>query len=427
MRTRTQTIGSSSPLLMSGISESINGGAYYDLPDVYYYRQDVVDDSIIDDDSKGRRMKAVDHIQLQTTRSTISSTQYNNNGTIVSNVGFNAFYHVWEGNSEHYFTPASISPVWPVTDTELIRSTMDAFYNQNEVDSLLNVVEAPEMVSSTKSLYQKIIGAKNVGFLSQKRLVQFMKSNGRKELSFLSGGYLYYSFGVAPLVSDMQKISKATLSYKKAIEGVIRKAGQIVSVHRSCEGSLVFTNTGNSTPFGPRYGTVDDAGKYWKVGAIYPLTKPKRICTIRGIRNHQYNIQAFQKLDYLIGRFGSAGPASFLWERIPFSFVVDWFLDLSGIVNYLDNTLTGSTKSVKDACISEKYAALIRVDKLRQAANFTCTQDGSQIAVVELSRYRRTPIRPTISVGLSGRFGKKQLGLTAALIGQMATNLRAKR
>jgi hypothetical protein len=47
--------------------------------------------------------------------------------------------------------------------------------------------------------------------------------------------------------------------------------------------------------------------------------------------------------------------------------------------------------------------------------------------VAELSSYQRNPIQPTVSVGLSGRFGKNQLGISAALIGQMASNLRAKR
>ena len=134
-------------------------------------------------------------------------------------------------------------------------------------------------------------------------------------------------------------------------------------------------------------------------------------------------MQSFRTLDYLISRFGVSGPASFLWERIPFSFVVDWFVDLSGVLNSLDNTLTGSTKKITDAGISQSWKALIPVVKTRVSPTFTDSNDGSQVALCELSSFIRKPIVPSVSVGLSGRFGKSQLSISAALIGQMAANL----
>jgi hypothetical protein len=150
-------------------------------------------------------------------------------------------------------------------------------------------------------------------------------------------------------------------------------------------------------------------------------------CTVRGVRENKYFGDFFQKLDFLASRFGSVGPASFLWERIPFSFVVDWFVDLSGVLNYLDNALTGNTKKVKEACISTKWDVIAEIYKLRYNTSLTSSVDGAQIAQCRLGFYHRKLVDPHVSVGLNVRFGKSQASITAALVAQMAANLRSKR
>jgi hypothetical protein len=426
MRTRQQTTGSTSVTAIADYWRTLNGGTPFLRDATGNWQETISFEEIVDDDSKGRRFKAVHHNKYASTRFSGNNDVLTINGNqVYVSTGDHTLFDTFGYGQGHFMSTANILASWPVTDEALIRSTLDAFYNENEVDTLLNVVEAPQMVDSTRSLYQKIIGAKNVGFLSRKRLMKLMQSSGRAELSFLSGGYLYYKFGVAPIVSDMNKISNSVSTYKSKLESVIRKAGQEITVHRSCQGTIGLNP--NNLPGYPDYGTSNDTGKFWTVNGIYPVNQPKKICTIRGIRSHQYNSRSFQTLDNLIKRFGSSGPASFLWERIPFSFVVDWFLDLSGVLNYLDNTLTGSTKKVTDACISHSWGAVCRIDKLRYAPNVVSNYDNTQIAVVELKSYQRNPIQPTVSVGLSGRFGKNQVGITAALIGQMAANLKGKR
>jgi hypothetical protein len=70
---------------------------------------------------------------------------------------------------------------------------------------------------------------------------------------------------------------------------------------------------------------------------------------------------------------------------------------------------------------------LAEIKKLRYAPSLTSSVDDTQIANSDISYYARDPFVPTTTVGLSGRFGKKQIGLTAALLGTFAANLRAKR
>lgn len=144
---------------------------------------------------------------------------------------------------------------------------------------------------------------------------------------------------------------------------------------------------------------------------------------VRGHRNIDYNLDAFKKLQYLINRFGSSGPASFVWERIPFSFVVDWFVDLSSIVGALDNALTGFNQRLDDGWCSEKWSALVPVFK-HKYVNWTSDKDGQQTALYEMSYYHREYLEPRITWGLRDRFGKKQASYLAAVLHQLVANLR---
>lgn len=342
--------------------------------------------------------------------------------------GSHAFWHIWGLGSGELVSHRHISKYYSKDEQTLVRETMDAFYNVNEVDSLLNGVESPELLTGIQDLYRPLRDAVVMNGASNQRIRSRLSSAKRagKAAAVLSGGYLYWSFGIAPLIGDLRKISKNLDPYRKRLEQVKRKAGQKISVHRSVTGSfgnIVADGNGN-LPSG--YGTGSNQSKSWTAELI-PLVLPTMTCSIQGIREFKYSSSAFQTLDYLASRFGSVGPASFLWERIPFSFVVDWFVDLSGVMNSIDNALTGNTKRILGATISQKWKCMLNCTKVQYSPTLTDSNDGAQIALVELSSYLRKPTQPNISVGLSGRFGKKQGGITAALIGQMAANLVSKR
>jgi hypothetical protein len=333
--------------------------------------------------------------------------------------GNSAHWRVW-GSYGHIY-PEHLQLVWSKSDDDLIREAKDEFYNNNDVDSLLNAVEAPDFVTGIKSMYNNV----NAPVVPSSRVPLLLRA--RKLTKFISGGYLYYSFGVAPLISDMRKLSKATASYSKRMQRTLATAGTVVSVHRSCGGSFLNTlSSGGGLPLPAGYGASPDNGMCWRSQVIETL-KPLKTVTIRGIREHKYMSPLFQSLDNLATRFGSIGPASFAWERLPFSFVADWFVDGSDVFNKLDNFLTGSRKNIQDGCISYKYGCVAGAIKQRRAANEYSSYDGLQTAVNEIQYYHRKPIDTGLNTGLSGRFGKKQIALTGALLSQMAANLKLKR
>ena len=337
------------------------------------------------------------------------------------NGGNSAHWRVWGNYGRIY--PENISIQWDVSDHDLALQARHDFFQTNDVDTLLNLVEAPDFVTGLKSMHSNV----NVPVVPSSKFNAVFKA--KKLTKFISGGFLYYSFGIAPLISDMKKLSKATTSYSRKLKQTLQSAGTAVSVHRKCGGTFLNALTpSNGLPLPAGYGALSNNGdgSHWHA-SVQPMIKPVKTVTIRGIRHHKYFSPLFQQIDDLANRFGSVGPASFAWERLPFSFVVDWFVDGADVFDRLDNFLTGSRKKIQDATISYKWGCAAGVVKHKPAATVSTSYDGLQTAVNELSYYHRKPIEAGLSTGLSGRFGKRQVALTAALLGQMATNLKLKR
>lgn len=302
--------------------------------------------------------------------------------------------------------PSNLITTFPKSVDDHVRTTLNAFFNENEVNNLLNIVESPQLVESLKQLKSdsKILGKQR--FKSLKKLSKVAANN-----------HLAWAFGVAPLLSDMKKMQKAIGNISRDLEHNRRAQNGDKVLHRRFIGS--FSNELVDMPVGfSSYSDPQDE-TYWHVG-FNPLMFPTRIVTVRGKWDVKYNTDTFKDLDYLMRRFLSSGPATFAWERIPFSFVVDWFVDLSSILNGLDNLLTDSQTTIKDICISEKYEVWLPA-YIHQRPHYPTTLDGVQIALSKLRYYNRyryadyklNYIRP------SGRFKFKQAALSASLLRQI--------
>jgi hypothetical protein len=439
MRTRTR-----SNRLIIATTDSINqfSEKYYSEPshtlqNTYYLPSGVTppvvmfgdSETIHDDPSKGRHAKEVLHTKRIISRNSYPVEKYGNatqsfECTEAPGLKGSAHWRAWSNYGDVY--PENIQVNWDVPDETLIRQCLGDFNQLNDVNSLLNAVEAPQFTSGLKSLYDNVNAPVYKGSMSPKLAMRSLKTT-----KLLTGGYLYYQFGIAPVIADMRKLSKATTTYSRQLKKAISTAGTAVSVHRTIKGTfgpnLVPGTLG--LPYG--YGSPLSNGTFWSA-SINHLELPTKIVTIRGVRVRKYETEWFQKLDYLASRFGSTGPASFAWERIPFSFVADWFLDTSAVLGAMDNFLTGSSKNILDATLSTKWSCLAGAVKHKYNNTVYSTLDGQQTAQTELSYYHRKPIQPTVSVGLNRRFGKNkalsggQLSLAAALVGQLSASLASK-
>lgn len=359
-----------------------SSGSSASVQQIYAY------ETMTDDPGKGNRMRYVEHTKVRHMANSSNLSTYMYNGRLRAHRGNNAYHYDWQYPPQ--FDLSSCTAIYPIGIDAQINNALDGFMNTNEVDSLLNIIEAPQLPSAVKSM---------TDLLKQ-------DSGVKRALSKISNGYLAYSFGLAPLLADMGKIAKAIKTLKSDMEKARKSQGKVTTARHRVSGYL------------------QDNLPLRVVGSLHhkmqTLVVPTRIVTIRGIQRHSYNTRVFNDLSYLMNRFGGRGPASFVWERIPFSFVVDWFVDLRGVCNSLDNLLTGSSKRVMDACVSEKYELMISCTHKNGYYSSSSVEPGEGYAVCgsHLSYYQRKPIAVASKVIGSGRFGKKQLSLSAALLYQ---------
>jgi hypothetical protein len=365
---------------------------------------------ITDNPGASNKTKTVTHTKRKYVRSVISSYDESSHNTTTDAVinryiynGPDAHGHSWGVYGQ--LTTDNISVSWSKTIQELQLQAMKNFSSANTVNTLLNAIESPQLVQGVRS------------FLS------LLKPRARGvKASDAANIYLGYSFGVAPLISDIKKINKSLKTLKSDMDRYIRDYDKPQTAVARCGGTLSLNATGLPVSYGS-YVIPPANESYWHVGTISSLVLPMRIVGVRGKRNVEYNTDAFKKLQYIIDRFVTTGPASFLWERVPYSFVVDWLVDLSSILAALDNVLTGSNQVYSDGWVSEKWSVLAPVIKHR-SKTWTSDSDGRQTALNELSYYHREWLDPRINVGLSHRFGNKQASLTAALVYQLVANLK---
>jgi hypothetical protein len=100
-------------------------------------------------------------------------------------------------------------------------------------------------------------------------------------------------------------------------------------------------------------------------------------------------------------------------------------VDLTGLIDFLDNSLVTNGKKIERCWVSESYHALVSSVHHKALDQFTIGPAlGYNIVDNELKYYHREPLSPDPSIGASGRFGKKQGGLLAALFYQMIANLK---
>jgi hypothetical protein len=271
-----------------------------------------------------------------------------------------------------------------------------------KADVLLNLVEANQVWPSLTSLAGSLPNmAKNWKSL-------------RKLIKTASGSFLAWKFGVSPILSDVMAINR-----------YMPKMGSDLKRHRDSEKSrfsvsrvVTWTHTpaninvGNNNGY-PAY-VVSNQGRVTRTPMIrYVLTVEPTTHYMTGF---------FQKLDFVVRRFATS-PASLLWEKIPFSFVVDWFVDIRGALNALDSGL--GFAPYKIVSFTRSYQAGIAtdcfVDQINPCTGSVCST--MQVRTSEREFYERTPVQGSSIVTLNPRFGKSQAGISAALISQQLSKL----
>lgn len=335
--------------------------------------------------------------------------------------GPNAHWYSWGLYGEVRLSDLSV--VYNRSEQALISATVHEFYNENSVDNLLNLVESPKFLPSLRDFDSRLARLEKFqywprGWDAKMRRLKLLGRAGKNLLDVGSAGLLGYSFGIAPLVGDMLTMAESIPSIRKGFVSARREADKVIRVRQALVGKPTFNCSGPGFRSDPD--TIDN--NWWTVRPEWS-TPPKKICVVTGRRDRpRYYNDTLQKVDRLLRKYLSAGPASAVWEALPFSFVLDWFVDTSKVIDSLNESLTGLDSTIKHVSLSRKIEVDAKVYKLKQAT-WVSDSDGKLTVHNRLRDYHRESIQLNTIVRPSGRFGKKQAALAGALLHEIVSKL----
>jgi hypothetical protein len=285
----------------------------------------------------------------------------------------------------------------PLTSSDEIRLKEDVFEkaNQLKADVLLNLIEANQIWPSIRSLA--------FGLPEMARNWRSV----RKVIKTASGSFLAWKFGVSPILQDMMAINRYLPRMREDVKRHVK--GQ----------SSRFSSFGVPiVAFVPEdvkgyYGATEVDRRYSQ-GICKNTPVVRYVLVVKP--NDTYTSDFFKMADAFMSRFATS-PASLAWEKIPFSFVVDWFVDLRGVLRSLDKVVGFSPYKVVSCTRSFSYH--LESSKFWRTAS-PCsgsTLFDVNVGTAEYQHYERSLVSAEGSLpAWKPRFGKSQAGISAALI-----------
>jgi hypothetical protein len=158
----------------------------------------------------------------------------------------------------------------------------------------------------------------------------------RKLASAAATANLAWQFAVRPTVDDAKKIMSLIETYSKRLTQLIEQAKkrQVRHYARPVDNALVLPTSVTSGLPGLYASTVHELAR--KSEWVF---RPK----YRASMLFTYDASALEgqlgKLRGLLHAFGVVRVASIIWEAIPFSFVVDWFVNVGDLIGNIEDQL----------------------------------------------------------------------------------------
>lgn len=220
---------------------------------------------------------------------------------------------------------------------------------------------------------------------------EFKRSFRRLPAKAIGGKWLEYQYGWKPLLSTVYDTAALLVRSKPE--------DNLITLHSraSDQGRSQFVH---DTGSGPQTITKTESIRY-EIGVTL-APKPNRLQDM--------------------GRFTSLNPVSITWELVPYSFVVDWFIDVGGFLRSMETALIYrsafvhgySTRTVKKVI----YADPVRV---YHSGNLRCVVTNVATGIQEKTWLTRTPLSsyplPRFPV-LAPQLGSQRLFSAASLLAQ---------
>jgi hypothetical protein len=368
-----------------------------------------------------------------------SSTQGGQFGD-VWDIGAGPYWYSFADSGVDYFCSYDVSSDtsfprhWLINTSSFNEASLKAKVLENarqlKADVLLDIVEGNQIWPSIKSLALTLPKLSKMVVLNSRLHSVNLGSNipriavasvplwnkVRPMIREASGGFLAWKFGIAPLLSDFVAIHKYM---PKLVADVKRHTSGDTKRFSSVGEAIVSYDDSERAPSTLNGVTVS----IWTTqGRVIRKPEVRYVLVVKP-KASKYATDFFKKADTFMSRFATS-PARLAWEKIPFSFVVDWFVDLKGTLDALDKLVGVTPYDVVSFTRSFTYQLATDVFITRKSPCTGGVLFDQSLGSCDFSHYERKPIDASSPlIRWQPHFGKNQAAISAALIAQQLARI----
>lgn len=266
------------------------------------------------------------------------------------------------------------------------------------------VVNAAELASLKTLVPSLLAGIKSV----------VKNKLGRKSVRELAGSHLAYEFGLAPLIGDLSSMFAIREKVAKRIAELEARNGRSIRLVKRVPSSVVRIPISSTFSGYPGHIIMEEG--QW-IGTIEGA--------VQATVNSFFVNDASAQTKLWSSALGLSTPLQSIWELVPFSFVIDWFVPIGNTFLRLEDKL-GLGSTVRSVSMTN----FMHSEKIEVQSNsiLKCTAASTYPAWVgvtgaasrwEYSRYARVVgIPPTGYITAPSGWSYKRTALSLSLIAQ---------
>lgn len=230
----------------------------------------------------------------------------------------------------------------------------------------------------------------------------------------LPGEYLNYQFGIAPTIGDFQDLRSAIENRDTIIRQYQRDSGKIIRRRYDFEPEIQKTRTESSAPVHALGSGLAFAQN--PSGTLVKVTTTKQDYWFAGAFKYSIPKDAFpEKLAELDRLYGVVPGLSTGWELVPFSWLVDYFTPIGGLLSNMDAFMKDGLVLPYGYIMSTTHVEDKYTWRGRVSDSSGSLQTITVETVVEKTHLKRLPATPFGFGLLLSDLSPKQLSILAAL------------
>lgn len=181
----------------------------------------------------------------------------------------------------------------------------------------------------------------------------------------IAGKHLGYSFGVKPVVSDLKAMAGLLYELQARLTHLRMTRGEVFECHHKKTVEMTIPGVSNLETRYHGDNVFDAVAMYCNGHHLGDQVVRHELKANAKVRN---GLRGLDELENVIDAFGASiglnNPQKILWEKIPFSFLFEWFVDVDNVLRDLANNPVASpfegtleiveqSHSIETSCLSE--------------------------------------------------------------------------